>query len=306
MTLSLRPGWWYKKGAMKRRLPFLILLFVMVLGVSCSKKEEQTTAPVSTADQGPPKPKPGDMVLIPAGEFTMGNDKDKFASPAHKVNLPAYYIDAYEVTYYQWIEFLTKTQYAAESQWERYFGVGKEEYPVANITLDDAKAYAQWAGKRIPTEAEWEKAARGTEGFLYPWGNTWDPTKSNCGEYGQANTVPVGQMYLDKSPYGVYDMMGNVQEWTSDVFKPYPGNKKDDPAYHISPPYYAVRGGSYVMWPSRGGGMFTYTRGAYVAKSQFGLGFRCAKDGEAPKTTSLERVTRQLALLTPDLDLKLN
>jgi len=227
----------------------------------------------------------------------MGNDKDKFASPQHKDNLPAYYIDAYEVTFGQWIEFVTKSGHNEESDWRSFYTVGKESFPVANITLDDAQAYAKWAGKRLPSEEEWEKAARGTEGFLYPWGNTWDPTKSNCGEYGMRNTVEVGQMKLDKSPFGVYDMMGNVQEWTADELKPYKGNKHaSEEAYQRH--YQVVRGGSFVMYPSKGGGMFTYTRSGYFPKAQYGLGFRCVKDAEAPKTTSNPE-PKLLALLFP-------
>ncbi len=265
----------------------------------CSKTEEQPAADQQAAvDQTPAKPKVGDMILIPAGEFIMGNDKDKFASPLHKDNLPAYYIDAYEVTFGQWIEFTTKSGFTEESNWRSYYTVGKENFPVANITQDDAKAYAKWAGKRLPSEGEWEKAARGTEGFLYPWGNTWDPTKSNCGEYGMRNTVEVGQMQLDKSPYGVYDMMGNVQEWTADELKPYKGNKHtEEEAYQRH--YQVVRGGSFVMYPSKGGGMFTYTRSGYFPKAQYGLGFRCVKDAEPPKTTSNLR-PKLLALLFPN------
>jgi len=266
----------------------------------CSKKEEQPAADQQAAvEETPAQPKVGDMVLIPAGEFIMGNDKDKFASPQHKDTTPAYYMDAYEVTFGQWIEFLTKSGHNEESDWRSFYTVGKENFPVANITLDDATAYAKWAGKRLPSEEEWEKAARGTEGFLYPWGNTWDPTKSNCGEYGMRNTVEVGQMRLDKSPYGAYDMMGNVQEWTADELKPYKGNKfADDLSFKRG--YRVVRGGSFVMYPSKGGGMFNYTRSGYFAKAQYGLGFRCVKDAEAPKTTSNPE-PKLLALLFPKI-----
>jgi formylglycine-generating enzyme required for sulfatase activity len=269
-----------------------------MVSAGCSKQEEQPAGEQQAAvEETPAKPEVGAMVLVPAGEFIMGNDKDKFASPQHKETLPAYYIDVYEVTFGQWIEFTTKSGFNEESDWRSFYTVGKENFPVANITLDDAQAYAKWAGKRLPTEAEWEKAGRGTEGFLYPWGNTWDPTKSNCGEYGMRNTVEVGQMKLDKSPYGVYDMMGNVQEWTSDELKPYKGNKDaGDETFRRG--YRVVRGASFVMYPSKGGGMFLYTRSGYFAKAQYGLGFRCVKDAEAPKTTSNPE-PKLLALLFP-------
>jgi len=285
---------------MKQRLLWIFALMILVLPAGCATAEEEAVVDEAGAEAEPAQPNIGDMVLIPAGEFIMGNDKDKLASPQHKVNLPAFYIDAYEVTFGQWIQFVTESGYSEESDWRSFYSVGKENFPVANITLDDAKAYAKWAGKRLPTEAEWEKAARGTEGFLYPWGNTWDPTKSNCGEYGIRNTVEVGQMRLDKSPYGVYDMMGNVQEWTADPLKPYKGSKNaGDEVFRRG--YHVVRGGSFVMFPSRGDGMFAYTRSGYFPKAQYGLGFRCAKDAEPPQTTFNEKA-KLLALLFPNFD----
>jgi formylglycine-generating enzyme required for sulfatase activity len=294
---------------MRQRLFFAVLLLTVAWGVGCSKSEEEVAVPAQTAEEGSDMPKIGEMKLIPAGEFIMGSNKDKFASPEHKVNLPAYYMDVYEVTFEQWIKFLTESKYPAESDWQRYFTVGREEYPVANLTLDDAKAYAKWAGKRIPTEAEWEKAGRGPDGFLYPWGNTWDPTKTNTGEWGKADTVRVGERKLDRSPYGIQDMMGNVQEWTVDELKPYPGSKyRNEEAFKRG--YYVARGASYVMWPSRGGGMFLYSRSAYFPKAQYGIGFRCVKDAEAPPKANLrdfrDLKLKQLALLIPNLDPRLN
>lgn len=282
---------------MKQRLIWIFLLLIVTVPVGCSKKEQPATDQQAVVEEGPAMPKVGDMILIPAGEFIMGNDKDKYASPQHKDTTPAYYIDAYEVTFGQWIEFTTKSGYTEESEWRSFYTVGKENFPVANITQDDAKAYAKWAGKRLPSEEEWEKAARGAEGFLYPWGNTWDPTKSNSGEYGMRNTVEVGQMRLDKSPFGVYDMMGNVQEWTADLLKPYKGNKNAEDI-NFTRGYAVARGSSFMFFPSKGGGMFTYTRSAYFPKAQYGLGFRCVKDAEAPKTTSNPE-PRLLALLFP-------
>ena len=141
---------------MREKLLFAsLLVFVLTIG-GCSKKEEGPSAEELAAMEAasiPDKPAIGSMVLIPAGEFTMGSSKKiiapNYAAPEQKVNLPAYYIDAYEVTFGQWIEFTTKTNFEAESNWRSFYTVGKENFPVANITLDDAKAYAKWAGKRL-------------------------------------------------------------------------------------------------------------------------------------------------------------
>jgi formylglycine-generating enzyme required for sulfatase activity len=278
----------------------IVLLLIVVLPAGCSSSEEALDEQV-VAEPESSEPRIGEMVLIPAGEFTMGSAKNKYAAPERKVNLPAYYIDAYEVTFGQWIQFVQDSGFEPESDWRSYYSIGKEDFPVANITLDDALKYAEWAGKRLPTEAEWEKAARGAEGFLYPWGNQWDPTKSNCGEYGMRNTVKAGQMYMDKSPYGVRDLMGNVQEWTSDKYRPYPGGPAANEEV-FKRGYQVVRGASFVYFPSKGEGMYLYTRSGAFPKAQFGLGFRCAKDaeGDAPKQTEKLEL-KLLALLLPAL-----
>lgn len=287
---------------MKRTiLSVLFALSITILLTYCSKPAEEQAAaeqPVAGEEEaGPPKPKPGDRVLIPAGEFTMGSNEKAaafapFYAPERKVSLPAYYIDAYEVTFGEWIKFTTESGHQTESDWRRYYTIGKENFPAANITLDDAKAYAKWAGKRLPTEAEWEKAARGPEGFKYPWGNQWDPTKSNCHEMARGNTVEVGSMELDRSPYGVHDMMGNVQEWTTDMLKPYPGSPVAGNV-DFTRGYVVVRGGSYAI---KGGSMALWTRPGYFPKSQFGLGFRCVKDAEGEKKQAESPALSVLAL----------
>jgi iron(II)-dependent oxidoreductase len=143
------------------------------------------------------------MVEIPAGEFTMGNDAgDDDEKPAHTVPLEAFEMDMFEVTNADFAKF----------------------HPVVKVTWDDADAYCQWAGKRLPTEAEWEKAAKGEEGLLYPWGNEWDPAKANTKESGFRGTVAVGSFAEGASPYGVFDMAGNVWEWMADWYQSYPGS----------------------------------------------------------------------------------
>ena len=259
--------------------------FLLLVPWACSS-EPVPPAPVEEVEEAPPaRPLPGEMILIPAGEFTMGTDQRQknrppLEVPAHTVDLPAYFIDAYEVTFGQWIQFMAESDYQPEGDWRSFYSFGKEDYPVANVTWQDAKAYADWAGKRLPTEAEWEKAARGPEGHAYPWGNEWDPGNANCNEYGYRNTMEVGEIDSDKSHYGVYDLMGNVQEWTSEKLAPYEGSPaRRDSTFRRG--YVAVRGASYAI---KGGSAYLWTRSAYLPKSQYGLGFRCVKDVESEKT----------------------
>jgi formylglycine-generating enzyme required for sulfatase activity len=224
------------------------------------------------------------MVLIPAGEFMMGNDDvpeiaPGLETPAHKVTMDKpYYIDVYEVTNGQWIKFLTESRTKVESNWRPMYSIGKEDFPVSNLTLDDAKAYCEWAGGRLPTEAEWERAARGPENFSFPWGNVYDPSKSNTNDMNFNGLVEVGSFETDKSGYGVYDMMGNVQEWTNDRLRPYPKSKaRNNPAFTGRFRLYALRGSSFAF---KGSSMNLMTRSGYPAKAQYGTGFRCAKDAE--------------------------
>jgi formylglycine-generating enzyme required for sulfatase activity len=206
------------------------------------------------------------MVEIPAGEFTMGNDGgDDDEKPAHAVTLEAFEIDMFEVTNADFARFVEETGYqteaekAGESGWRGY-AEGKDNYPVVKVTWNDADAYCQWAGKRLPTEAEWEKAAGGTEGFIYPWGNEWDPTKTNAKESGFRGTVAVGSFPEGVSPYGAFDMAGNVWEWTATDWAPGSSSK-------------VQRGGSFA---NRG----SYARCAYrylgvPEPRNPNVGFRC-------------------------------
>ncbi len=256
---------------MKNKL-YLGLLLILP---SCSQAQEEVE------QLAPEKPAIGEMVLIPAGEFIFGNDERPIEAPEQIVDLPAYYIDYYEVTFGQWVKFTIESEYQPEGNWRQFYSIGKEDFPVTNVTWEDAKHYAEWAGKRLPTEQEWEKAARGPDGSAYPWGGEWNAYNSNCNERGYRNTIEVGEMENDKSPYGVYDMMGNVQEWTADKLKPYPKSPAArDKAFRLN--YVAVRGSSYAM---RGSTMTLWTRSGYYAKSQYGLGFRCIKDVEEGEPT---------------------
>jgi rhamnose transport system permease protein len=220
-----------------------------------------------------------EIVEIPAGPFTMGtNDANPDAAPPHKVDLPAFFIDKFEVTNDQFEAFVTATGYQTEAEkagkknWKDY-AFGKTNHPVVKVSWNDAKAFCAWMGKRLPTEEEWEKAARGTDGRRYPWGELFDSSKANMKQTGLRGTAAVGSFGAGASPYGVEDMVGNVGEWTDSPYLGYPGSTYKDPFY------------SEKLKVTRGGGWFdderqirTTSRNATdPSAANDDLGFRCAK-----------------------------
>jgi len=205
-------------------------------------------------------PKDGaQMILIPAGEFIMGSKVgDESEQPQRQLYLPDFYIARYVVTNAQFEAFVEDTGHrtvaekeGAGSDWRHPSGpgshvAGKERHPVVQVSWDDALAYAQWAGKRLPMEPEWEKAARGTDGRMWPWGNDWVDGKCNTSEAGIDDTTPVGRYSpAADSPYGLADMAGNVWQWTADWYKAYPGAKCKSDAFGEKTK--AVRGGAWYL-----------------------------------------------------------
>jgi len=243
---------------------------------ACGQKEKQEEA---VEEVTVPEIDPGEMVLIPEGEFIMGtNDTKSIAAyPEHKANLPAFWIDKYEVTNKQFLDFSVETGYMGEGakegrDWRLFFTPEKAFHPVVYITWNDAQEYCKWAGKRLPTEEEWEKAARGTTGNIFPWGNEWDANRTNTYEMGSNNFAPVGQ-YNDVSTFGVYDMFGNVQEWTASWYNTYKGNPKKDS--QAGQKLRVVRGLSARY---RGKFGHLYDRSAQPPSALYDFGCRCAKD----------------------------
>ncbi len=220
------------------------------------------------------------MIEISAGPFTMGsNGGEGDEAPAHEVELPAFEIDQFEVTNADFAQFVEATGYQTHAEKEgrsknwRNAAEGKDNHPVVYVSWNDAVAYCEWLGKRLPTEAEWEKAARGTDGRMYPWGNDWDPAKANGKESGLRGTAVVGSFGAGASPYGVEDMAGNVWEWTADWYEPYPGSTYR--SQYFGQRFKVVRGGG---WFEVDDAVRTTNRDlTSTDAANDDMGFRCAR-----------------------------
>jgi formylglycine-generating enzyme required for sulfatase activity len=255
---------------------------------------QPTTAPAAPATPLPPTLtlpatvtlKDGvEMHLVVAGPFLMGNDDGPSAAPRFTLTLPAYYVDRDEVTNAHFAQFVQETGYQAQGDWHkyadganfdaRYYDVDRTAHPVVNVTWADASSYCQWAGKRLPFEAEWEKAARGDDGRRWPWGNDAHPDFANTGNDAEAepDTRSVGSFPQGASPYGLLDMAGNAREWTASILQKYPltdplSSGTDGASSRVT------RGGS---WLSLSDSIEVTRRLAEpVGTAAKDLGFRCA------------------------------
>jgi formylglycine-generating enzyme required for sulfatase activity len=218
------------------------------------------------------------MVLVPAGEFWMGrddgNDDEK---PRHRVDLDAYYIDRYEITNELYQRFTKATRRPAP-QFRSQPNLNGASEPVVGVSWHDAEAYCRWAGKRLPTEAEWEKAARGVDGRSYPWGEQWDPGRANSKESQQNGASPVGSYPGGVSPYGAHDMAGNVWEWVSDWYAKdsYTRERPRNPRGPETGSWKVLRGGSWGYLPYL---LRTTSRLSIMPELRNTvIGFRCATD----------------------------
>jgi formylglycine-generating enzyme required for sulfatase activity len=231
------------------------------------------------------------MVLVPAGEFTMGNDNgngDPFDGPVHKINLNSFYVDKYEVTNGHYKDCVDAGVCQAPTQRSSmkipsYYGSTKfKDYPVTWVDWNMAKTYCEWRGAHLPTEAEWEKAARGIDGREFPWekvGVIIDKTYANYGNL-VGDFTAVGSYEKGKSPYGAYDMAGNVFEWVADWFSwdYYSISPYQNPLGPETGDYHVYRGGgvgsdpAFVRTTSRQ--WFDSSLGSIT----LGIGIRCARD----------------------------
>ena len=183
------------------------------------------------------------MVNVDGGEFTMGNDRgDDYEKPAHETTVKPFFIDKYEVTCERYARFVKEKNYPAPPQWKNgTFPAGWARRPVTGVAWDDANAYAQWAGRRLPTEEEWEFAARGTKGWRYPWGNEWISGAANAGSNSNHQLADVGEYSKGASPFGAFDMVGNAWEWTASKLTAYPGGHIPQQPKELM----VIRGGSW-------------------------------------------------------------
>ena len=325
--------------------PWYLLAFFLLLNlVACEDEPTPAASPIAMDLIVAPfaaKVGPSSGRLIPAGSFMMGSNKVDSAGkqqeyglvkplyldehPAHRVDLPAFYLDTYEVSNAKYKQFVLATRRTEPFPWTQngynllierlqasdleslrwiateYFTfdlntekmskkalIGemkknhaiKDQLPVASVTWKDADDYCRWAGKRLPTEAEWEKAARGKQGFEFPWGNDWNVNKANVGDDAdwEGGIAPVGSYPNTHSVYGVHDLAGNVWEWTSSWYQPYPGSEYTSKDFGTT--HRVIRGG--------GGGVGHYSfsfffrsamRASSLPDSQSeDVGFRCAWD----------------------------
>jgi formylglycine-generating enzyme required for sulfatase activity len=264
-------------------------------------KDPSAEQPPAVADAGDPWTRPPDsmtMLYVPAGEFTMGSadndsDADSDEKPQRTVTLDAFWIDKTEVTNAQFRKCVEAGACQAPTTCAQgdptYDDGSKADHPVVCVDWNQAKAYCEWTGARLPTEAEWEKAARGTDGRIYPWGNTFDGSKvnfcdRNCEfdhkdtdvDDGYARTAPVGSYPAGASPYGALDMAGNIWEWVADWYDGsyYVDSTINNPKGPDSGDYRVLRGGSwYNGWHA----VRAADRSHYgPTLRHYSVGFRCA------------------------------
>jgi formylglycine-generating enzyme required for sulfatase activity len=225
------------------------------------------------------------MVLVLAGEFMIGDDRSgpNDERPAHSVYLDAFYIDQYEVTTARYARHFKQTNRAAPQYWSTQVLLNHGNKPVVGVDWNDAVAYCSWAGKRLPTEAEWEKAARGTDQRVYPWGNEAPNEQranfNDCCDFKDYGALTnVGSFEKGKSPYGVYDMAGNVWELVADWYDAnhYSKSPKQNPRGPSSGDNRVLRGGS---WSTEPGDVRSTNRiGGTPTNRDVNFGFRCAQD----------------------------
>ena len=286
MTLETRSTW-------KDPWSILAASFITVSVLSLPR-------PSHTAE---PEPK-HDMVYIPAGKFVMGTSEEeaqKLAerygvhptlflteSPQRTVHLEAFLIDRFPVTNAQYKQFVDASGYRPPAGWSgRDCPEGKADHPVTCVGWQAADAYTRWAGLRLPTEAEWEKAARGPDGRTYPWGNEWraDATRLDDPAWPQARalTTPVGAFPAGAGPYGVMDLAGNVAEWTSTPSQPPNAERKWA--------WYTVKGAGAAFGEPYNFRSSARNFSAHTSRWHTWLGFRCAED--APEPIDVEEPLRK-------------
>ena len=273
----------------------LVILAVIILLITKGSNKPTTSASVDSPTNSQPTPLAVKtkisstdgmvMVYVPAGEFLMGSKDDVGNGnehPQHTVSLDAYWIDQTEVTNAMYEKCVTAGVCTdlgsnASNTRKEYFGnAAYADYPVIFVNWYQAQAYCKWAARELPTEAQWEKAARGTDGEAYPWGNE-TPTKDIANyNANKGDTTKVGSYAAGASPYGAYDMAGNVWEWVADKYDEqyYSSSPASNPTGAASGKYQILRGGS---WYNLGTDIRSaYRSGVSPSVFYYDTGFRCA------------------------------
>jgi eukaryotic-like serine/threonine-protein kinase len=255
--------------------PVLVTVLLLMVGVITSFIYK-SPPPIKTAVS----PVNDEMVLIPGGIFKMGRDNGEFDErPAHDVRVMDFYLDKYEVTNEKYKKFVDEASRQPPPHWkDGIYPFGEAKLPVTHVSWYDAAQYAKWVGKRLPTEEEWEYAARnGRKQNLYPWGDDWQPNKTAGGIVYLNRPVTVGSFEIDKNEFGVYDLAGNVSEWVENSFRSYDGSKVYDERK-------VFRGGSFAEIETPPEKITSAYRFYVPADPEINLkaklGFRCAKDAK--------------------------
>ena len=261
-----------------KRSKITVLTFILIAALAgCSRigNNPGSLSGIRATEKYPPEhvsnTDPSKMHLVPAGYFLMGdNECSRDEQPVHRVYIDAFYIDETEVTCRRYAKFLKETGYPPHKLWNPEYD--RPEDPVVGVSLQDAMAFAIWAGKRLPTEAEWEKAARGgLVGKKYSWGDVLDKGKANYDSFG---AMPVKS--FAPNGYGLYDMTGNVWEWCSDWYSPdyYRHSPERNPLGPVYGTEKVIRGG---CWSCSSPELLTVSN--RVKKNpddrSFDTGFRC-------------------------------
>jgi formylglycine-generating enzyme required for sulfatase activity len=221
---------------------------------------------------------PEGMVLIPGGTFQMGREGgDDFERPVRVVTVRPFLLDRTEVTNLAYRQFVVANGEPPPPHWMNgTYPEGEEQFPVVNLTWEEARRFAGWAGKRLPTEAEWEYAARGGDDRLYPWGDEWEPNWANAERGANGQVMAVGSFPAATGRFGLFDMCGNVWEWTADDLSAYDGSGVSLGTGKV------IRGGAFDVPRSRA---TTTYRGVVPAENRYEkTGFRCARDLDKPST----------------------
>lgn len=239
------------------------------------------------------------MVLVPAGVYPIGDPFHAAERPAHSQKTEGFLLDIFPVTNADYAQFIADGGYSEVDLWlpagwrllqeqnisapafwnlkGHACGEDYPDYPVVGVSWYEAMAYARWRGLRLPTEIEWEMACRGVDGYIWPWGNQWEPGRANTAESGILNLCPVGSFPEGQSPVGCHDMIGQVYEWTSSLYQAYPYHRDDGRESPFQPGPRTLRGCS---WSTRGS---YFSRAAYrflqpPEHRHSDIGFRCAMD----------------------------